>query len=286
MTQGGEAGSPARTGRDLPVAIAVGVGLFVGFAVGLLWVPWLFACLVASGLGLGAVEVHRAMLRKGQSSEIVPIVIGSVISSLGGYAAVSGLIPMAPTTFVLICLCLTLIASITLRLRRGADGFLADASASAFLIAYLPLLGGSVPLLLAAEQGTARILTIVMCVVASDTGAFLVGVLAGRHKMAPVISPNKTWEGFAGGVLSAAGVGALGAAFLLHINPVIGIVLGALLSLAATVGDLVESLIKRDVGLKDMSNFLPGHGGVMDRLDSMLVAVPVGWMVLHLAMGG
>lgn len=286
MSQVDEAPKQAKAGRDLPAAIAVGVGLFAALAVGLLWAPWFFALLAAAALALGTVEVHRALLRKGMRSEIVPIAIGTVLSTLGSYAAVAAKINLAPITLVVIVLCLTLIVSLALRLRGGAEGFVGDAAASAFLIAYIPLLGASIPLLLAAPDGTKRILTIVACVVASDTGAFAVGVLLGRHKMAPKISPNKTWEGFVGGIVFSVAVGVLCSVYLLHIHWAIGVALGVLLSLAGTVGDLVESLIKRDVGLKDMSNFLPGHGGIMDRLDSMLVAVPVGWMILHLTIGG
>ncbi|AQP46752.1 phosphatidate cytidylyltransferase [Tessaracoccus aquimaris] len=286
MSQVEQAPKKAKGGRDLPAAIAVGVGLFAALAVGLIWAPWFFAILVATALGLGTIEVHRALLRKSMRSEIVPIVIGTVVSTLGSYAAVVARIDLDPTTLVIICLTATMIVALALRLRRGPEGFVGDVAASALLIAYIPLLGASVPLLLVASDGTMRILTIVACVVASDTGAFAVGVLFGRHKMAPTISPNKTWEGFAGGIVFSVAVGVLAAIYLLQIHWAIGLLLGVLLSLAGTVGDLVESLIKRDVGLKDMSNFLPGHGGVMDRLDSMLVAVPVGWMILHLTIGG
>ncbi len=286
MSQVEQTPKKAKGGRDLPAAIAVGVGLFAALAVGLIWAPWFFAILVATALGLGTIEVHRALLRKSMRSEIVPIVIGTIVSTLGSYAAVVAKIDLDPTTLVIICLAATMIVALALRLRRGPEGFVGDVAASALLIAYIPLLGASVPLLLAAPDGTMRILTIVACVVASDTGAFTVGVLFGRHKMAPTISPNKTWEGFAGGIVFSVAVGVLCAIYLLQIHWAIGLLLGVLLSLAGTVGDLVESLIKRDVGLKDMSNFLPGHGGVMDRLDSMLVAVPVGWMILHLTIGG
>lgn len=275
-----------KAGRDLPAAIAVGVALFAAAVVGLLWAPWFFALLAAAGLGLGTVEVYRALALKGMRAEVVPICIGTVVSSLGAYALVLVHGTLTPTAFVIICLCLTMIVSLALRLRGGQDGFIKDAAASAFIIAYLPLLGASVPLLLAAPQGTLRILVIIACVIGSDTGAYITGVSFGRHKMAPVISPNKTWEGFAGGLVFSATLGVLGAVFFLQISWIIGLALGLLLSLAGTVGDLVESLIKRDVGLKDMSNFLPGHGGVMDRLDSMLVALPVGWAVLHLTVGG
>lgn len=283
-----DAQAPVRTvkaGRNLPAAISVGVVLFAAVAIGLVWAPWFFALLAATGLALGAVEVYRALLLKGMRAEIVPIVIGTVASLLGAYVAVFADSDLTPMATVIICLSVTMIASLALRLRRGQEGFVADVAASAFILAYIPLLGAAVPLLLAAEHGTMRILLIIIGVIASDTGAYIAGVLLGRHKMAPRISPSKTWEGFAGGIVLAAVAGVLGAIFLLDISWVIGLLLGVLLSLAGTAGDLIESLIKRDVGLKDMSNFLPGHGGVMDRLDSMLVAFPVGWAVLHLTVG-
>ncbi|MBK7820748.1 MAG: CDP-archaeol synthase [Tessaracoccus sp.] len=274
-----------KAGRNLPVAIGVGVGLFVPLAAGLIWAPWFFTLIIAVGLGLAVVEVHRALLRKDMRAEIVPIVIGTVVSVLGGYLAGRVDLHISAVGFAAICLAATMLAALTSRLFRGADGFIRDAAASAFLIAYIPLMGVFVPLLLAADHGRLRILIVIMCVIASDVGAFAVGVLFGRHKMAPSISPGKTWEGFAGGVTVTAIVGALGVSFLLDTPWWVGLILGALCALGATVGDLVESLIKRDAGLKDMSNFLPGHGGIMDRIDSMLVAVPVGWLVLHLALG-
>lgn len=274
-----------KAGRNLPVAIGVGLTLFVALAVGLVWVPWFFVALVAVGLGLAAIEVHRALLRKGMRAEIVPIAIGTVISVLGGYLAARAEIRLTPSTFVVICLGGTLIAALVTRLRRGAEGFLRDVSASAFIIAYIPLLGVFLPLLMSPPDGRWRVLAVVACTVASDTGAYASGVLLGRHKLAPRISPAKTWEGFVGGVAFAAAVGAAATVFLLGAPWWLGVLLGLLVAPAATVGDLVESLIKRDAGIKDMSNFLPGHGGIMDRLDSMLLAVPVGWFVLHLALG-
>ncbi|HJE51975.1 MAG TPA: phosphatidate cytidylyltransferase [Tessaracoccus flavescens] len=281
--------APAKTskaGRDLPAAIGVGLGLVAVIAVGLIWAPWLFISLVAAGLALGAVEIHRALLLKGMHSAIYPIVIGIVISVLGGYLVSIVDLRIEPTTFVVICLSAMVIAALTNRLFGGAQGFIKDVAASALIIAYIPLQGVFVPLLMGASDGALRILTVILCVAASDTGAYATGVLFGRHKMAPSISPSKTWEGFAGGVLVTMGIGVLCAVFLLGAPWWVGLPLGGLISLAGTLGDLVESLIKRDAGIKDMSNFLPGHGGIMDRLDSMLVAVPVGWLVLHLALGG
>ena len=141
-------------------------------------------------------------------------------------------------------------------------------------------------MMMAEPGGTRRIIAVMACVVASDTGAYAVGSLLGKHKMAPHISPSKTWEGLAGSIVTSALIGMAAALWCLGASWELGLVLGLCIAPAATLGDLVESLIKRDAGLKDMSNLLPGHGGFMDRLDSMLVAMPMGWLVLNLGMGG
>lgn len=274
-----------RAGRNLPAAIAVGIGLVVVAGVGLLVLPWLFVVLVAALLVLAVKEVSDALLRKGMHAEVVPIMIGTAISVAGGYLTSRYELGMAAPTFIVICLSAMLIASMTARLRGGPQGFLRDVAASALLIAYIPMLGVFVPLLLGSTDGPYRIITVVSCVVMADVGAYGTGVLLGKHKMAPTISPSKTWEGFAGSLFFAALVGAIFTVLLLDAAWWVGVILGLTCAAAATLGDLVESLFKRDAGLKDMSNFLPGHGGVMDRLDSLLMAVPVGWFVLHLALG-
>lgn len=276
----------SRAGRDLPAAVGVGLSLIAVVGVGLIWLPWLFIVFAAVALGAAVIEVHRALLRKGMQAVWAPIAVGTVVSVLGGYFVSVEDVGIEDTTFVVICLCAMLIASLVGRLFGGAEGFIRDISASTLLIAYIPLLGVFVPLLMGASDGNLRMLAIIVVVAASDTGAYATGVLFGRHKMAPAISPSKTWEGTGGGVALSAIVGTVLTVYLLGGPWWVGAILGVLCSLAGTTGDLVESLIKRDAGIKDMSNFLPGHGGVMDRLDSMLVAVPVGWLVLHLALGG
>lgn len=275
----------SRAGRNLPVAIGVGLVLIVAVAFGLLVAPWFFILLVAAALCLGVKEVNDALLRKGMHPEVVPIVLGTAVSVIGGYIVAQYDVGMVPSTFIVICLGATMLASLALRLRKGAEGFLRDAAASALLIAYIPLLGVFVSLLMGATQGELRFITIVLCTVLADTGAYATGVLLGKHKMAPSISPSKTWEGFAGSLFFAGLAGVLLVVFLLGGPWWLGLVTGLACGVAGTLGDLVESLIKRDAGLKDMSNFLPGHGGVMDRLDSLLMAVPVGWFILHLGLG-
>lgn len=275
-----------KAGRDLPMAIGVGLVLLAALAVGLLWAPWFFVLISAVSLSLAVVEIHRALLRKGMHAQVKTIVAGTLVSVLGAYAMFRWNLGLPPTTFAVICVCGTVVACLVARLLLAREGFIRDIAASALIIAYIPLMGVFIPLMMAEPGGTRRIIAVVACVVASDTGAYAIGSLLGRHKMAPHISPSKTWEGFAGSIATSAVIGVAAALWCLGASWELGLVLGLCIAPAATLGDLVESLIKRDAGLKDMSNFLPGHGGFMDRLDSMLVAMPMGWLVLHLGMGG
>ena len=276
-----------RAGRNLPAAIGVGLALLVPVFVGLIWVDWVFVGYVTGMLCLAAVEVSRALRRVGMHAETVPIVAGTALCLLGVYwVGANPELGVSPMTVIVSTLGGTVIASILARLFREEPlGFVRDVAASAFVIAYIPLIGLFVALLMVPDDGPARIVTLLVCVVLSDTGAYATGVLFGSHKMAPKISPSKTWEGFAGALCWTV-VGAVCCAqWILHIHWWVGIPLGIVVAMAATVGDLTESLIKRDAGLKDMSNWLPGHGGIMDRLDSMLMAFPVGWFILNIAMG-
>ena len=181
---------------------------------------------------------------------------------------------------------LTVMAALIWRLPKGAPGFVRDMSASLAIIAYVPLLGSFAPLMLAGERGAARVVTFLLIVVMNDVGGYVAGVLFGKHQMAPRISPKKSWEGFAGSVFFGIVAGVLMAVYGLHVPFWVGILLGVCLVSVATCGDLVESMIKRDLGIKDMSSFLPGHGGVMDRLDSLLVAAPVAWVIMYVLVPG
>ena len=281
-----QAAPTPKAGRDLPMAIGVGLALLAALAVGLLWAPWLFVLISAVSLSLAVVEIHRALLRKGMHAQVKTIVAGTLVSVLGAYAMFRWNLGLPPTTFAVICVCGTVVACLVARLLQAREGFIRDIAASALIIAYIPLMGVFIPLMMAEPGGTRRIIAVMACVVASDTGAYAVGSLLGKHKMAPHISPSKTWEGLAGSIVTSAIIGIVAALWCLGASWELGLVLGLCIAPAATLGDLVESLIKRDAGLKDMSNLLPGHGGFMDRLDSMLVAMPMGWLVLNLGMGG
>jgi phosphatidate cytidylyltransferase len=167
------------------------------------------------------------------------------------------------------------------RLRGGVAGYVMDATAAVFTIVYVPFLGGFVALLLREDDGALAIVTFILVTIASDIGGYAVGVVAGKHPMAPVISPKKSWEGFAGSAVSCVVVGWLSVSYLLDGRWWVGVLLGLIAVVMATLGDLCESVIKRDLGIKDMSNIIPGHGGLMDRLDSLLATAAPTWLLLH-----
>lgn len=264
---------PSRAGRDLPAAIAVGVVLGAAILVSLFTVRYVFIGIVAAAIAVGTVELAGAF-RKSANIRIalVPVLVG-------GQAMIWLAWPFgregALTAFVL-----TVLGCLLWRLRGGADGYLRDVGASVFAAAYLPLFASFAAMLVPPEDGVGRVLSFMVVVVASDTGGYVAGVLRGKHQMAPSISPKKTWEGFAGSLVAGVVAGALSLMFLLDGQAWQGVLFGAAIVLTATLGDLMESLIKRDLGIKDMGNLLPGHGGLMDRLDSLLPSAVVSWLLL------
>lgn len=263
----------SRAGRNLPAAIAVGVALGAAILVSLFTVRFLFIGIVAAAIALGTIELARA-LRKAADIRLalVPVLVG-------GQATIWLAWPFgregALTAFVL-----TVFACLFWRLPRGADGYLRDVAASIFATAYLPLFAAFAAMLVPPEDGVGRVLAFMIGVVASDTGGYIAGVLRGKHPMAPSISPKKTWEGFAGSMIAGIGAGVLTLSVILDGQAWQGVIFGAAIVLTATLGDLVESLIKRDLGIKDMGDLLPGHGGIMDRLDSLLPSAVVSWLLL------
>jgi phosphatidate cytidylyltransferase len=276
-----------RAGRNLPAAIGIGVGLGAYVVLSLIYLKPAFVVLVAVALVLAAVELHEALKKQGMTSTIIPIAIGSVAIAFGSYFAGRQVpVDFSTPSVLLGSLALTVLASLIWRMPKGAAGYVRDAAASLLIIAYVPLLGSFAALMLAEGHGGARIVTFLLVVVMSDTGGYVAGVLFGKHPMAPKISPKKSWEGLGGSFAFATAAGVCMAIFVLDVPFWVGIILGVSLVAVGTCGDLIESMIKRDLGIKDMSSFLPGHGGVMDRLDSLLVAAPIAWLIMYLLVPG
>ncbi len=263
---------PINTGRNLPVAIAVGVGLGGLVILTLLTLPVTFLVLVAVIVGLAMTELRHVLATKQTLIPIIPIAVGGALMFVLAYW-------QGPRD-MLAALAVTFVAVLAWRLSGGISGYVRDVTAGVFALIYLPTMASFVALMLAQPQGAHRALLFVILVVCSDTGGYFAGILFGRHPMAPTISPKKTWEGLAGAVLLSLAAGALGMCFLLHARIWQGLVLGAAAVAAAALGDLVASMIKRDLDIKDMGSILPGHGGVLDRIDAMLIVAPVAWLLM------
>jgi phosphatidate cytidylyltransferase len=271
---GQEAGQrqPIATGRNLPVAIVVGV-LLGGLAlVTLFTVKATFLLYVGAVVAMALWELSRALGSRDVNLALVPVAAGG--------AAMLTLAYWVGSRAALAALALTFVVLLAWRLPRGAAGYVRDVTASVFTLAYLPLMAMFVALMLARADGDRRVLLFIILTVCSDVGGYFAGILFGRHQLAPVISPKKTWEGLAGSAVACLAGGAIGLPLLLHGRVWQGLLLGAVAVAAATLGDLVESMIKRDLQIKDMGTILPGHGGILERLDSLLIMAPVVWLAL------
>ncbi len=265
---------PSRAGRDLPVAVGVGVGLGALVLASLFVVKEAFLVLAALAVVVSVWEVADAFAARRIAVSRVPVLVGGVGMLVSAFAGGEEALLSA---FALTCL-----AVMVWRSLEGADGAVRDVAAGLFTAAYVPFLAGFAMLLLAADDGPRRIALFILVTIASDIGGYVAGVLFGRHPMAPSVSPKKSWEGLAGSVLVCLVAGALGVVLLLDGPWWAGAVLGLAAALTATVGDLSESMLKRDLGIKDMGSLLPAHGGVMDRLDSLLPTAPVTYLLLAL----
>ena len=269
------AGRTSRAGRDLGSAILVGLALGAIILVPLLTVRQTFVGVLAAATAVATWEL-RGALRRGAGIEVpLPVLL------VGGQAMIWLSWPFGLSGLAL-AFAATALGCLVWRMRAGAAHYLRDVSAGLFTAVYVPLFCAFAAMLTVAPDGVGRVLTFMLCVVASDVGGYAVGVLAGKHPMAPTISPKKSWEGFAGSQVAGMITGALTVSLMLGGPWWAGALTGALLVISATLGDLVESLVKRDLGIKDMGNLLPGHGGLMDRLDSMLPTAVVSYFVLGL----
>ncbi|WP_345633918.1 phosphatidate cytidylyltransferase [Streptomyces thinghirensis] len=266
-------------GRDLGAAIGVGVGLGAVIVASLFVVKAVFVGVVAVAVVVGLWELTKRLEeRKGIKAPLVPLAIGGAAMVVAGYVrgAEGAWVAMA----------LTALAVLVWRMTEPPEGYLKDVTAGLFAAFYVPFLATFVAMMLMADDGSRRVLTFLVLTVVSDTGAYAVGWRFGKTKLAPRISPGKTREGLLGAVAFAMVAGALCMQFMIDGGTWWqGLLLGLAVAVSATLGDLGESMIKRDLGIKDMGTLLPGHGGIMDRLDSLLPTAPVVWLLLVIFVG-
>ncbi|MFJ4848830.1 MULTISPECIES: phosphatidate cytidylyltransferase [unclassified Streptomyces] len=274
-------GGPAKksAGRNLRAAIGVGVGLGVVILASLFIVKAVFVAVVAAAVVVGLWELtSRLAERKGIKAPLIPLAVGGAAMVVAGYArgAEGAWVAMA----------LTALAVLVWRMVEPPENYLRDVTAGVFAAFYVPFLATFVVMMLASHDGPWRVFVFLLLTVVSDTGAYAVGWRFGTHKLAPRISPGKTREGLVGAVTFAMAAGALSMQYLIDGGRWWqGLLLGLAVAASATLGDLGESMIKRDLGIKDMGKLLPGHGGIMDRLDSLLPTAPVVWLLLVIFVG-
>jgi phosphatidate cytidylyltransferase len=267
----------SRAGRNLPAAVASAVVLAALVLVTLFTVTWLFAALVVVALLIAVHELFQAFAESSIRLARSPIYVGVVVIPAVAYAWGATALLASTGAVVLVVL--------IWRIRRGYTGYVRDVTASVFVVAYLPLMAGFLMLTLAADNGAERVVVFVLLTVSNDIGGYSAGVLFGKHPMAPQISPKKSWEGFAGSILLQGAVGAASFVLLLDAPWWQGLVAGLVMTVTATAGDFAESAIKRDLGVKDMGTILPGHGGMMDRLDSLVPNAFTSWALFTVFLG-
>ena len=261
-----------KAGRNLPAAIGVGLALGAVIVASLLVEKVAFLGVIALAVLFGLRELSNALKERGIVLPLVPACVGGLGILAAAYFSGEGALASV--------LALTAVAILVWRLADGAEGYLRDATAGILAVVYIPFLAGFAALMTAEDHGAERVLLFLLLVVCNDTGGYAAGVLIGRHPMAPKISPKKSWEGLIGSVVLAGAAGAIGLNLMLHGQYWQGALTGAAVAASATLGDLCESMIKRDLGIKDMGHLLPGHGGIMDRLDSLLPTAPVVYLLL------
>ena len=265
-----------RTGRNLPAAIGVGAVMGGLVLLTLLTVKATFLLYMGAAVLIALDELIKALRQKQINVPIIPVGLGTVAALACTYWL--GYRGMAAAV------ALTVLAVLGHRLTTTTENYVRDVTAGVFATIYIPFLASFVSAMLAApHDGNKRVITFVVIVICSDIGGYFAGITLGRgarHPMAPKISPKKTWEGFAGSMTACLIAGWLTMTLLLHGHAWQGLLLGAAVVVTAIAGDLIESSIKRDLDIKDMGTLLPGHGGLLDRLDSLLLSAPVVWLLL------
>ena len=263
-----------RAGRKLFPSIAVSLSLVALVWFALAYRREIFAVVVAVAVLLGIREIVRAFNASGIYISSAGLMIAALALSYATWNG--GVAGLAVATAIAIPVLLIQL------LTRGPEGFVASATATTFSLLYLPFLGGFLILLGRTSTGLERVMTFVVLVGCNDTFGYIVGVLIGKHALVPKISPKKSWEGLIGSLVFTTAGGILAFTYILEMQWWIGAVVGLMIVFTATCGDLIESAMKRDLALKDMGSLLPGHGGMLDRLDSVLISAPALWLALEL----
>ena len=269
----------SKAGRNLPAAI--GVSLLLGGMVisTLIFAPRGWVVILSVAMAIASHEVVKRLREAGYSIPLIPLLVGGqamiwltwpfgAAGALGGYGGT-----------VLVCLIWRLLSQ---GLQSQPVNYLRDVAVTIFLATWIPLFAAFGALLVYPEDGWARVFAFMLTVAFSDIGGYAAGVLFGKHRMVPAISPKKSWEGLAGSLVCGIAGAVLAVTFLMHKPWWVGVPLGIMLVITATLGDLVESQFKRDLGIKDMGTLLPGHGGLMDRIDGALPSAVATWIVLSL----
>ncbi|STD05675.1 Phosphatidate cytidylyltransferase [Dermatophilus congolensis] len=263
----------SKGGRNLPVAVGVGVALGVLALASLFVAPWGWLLLLTPAIVFAVLELRNGFVAGGHEVPLVPVVVGASVMPLAAYlGGPAALLVIFGVEAGAVIVWRTLIG----HLRTG----IRDIGSGVFVLGYVPFLASFTALMLTAPEGHWRVIAFVLVTVCSDIGGFIAGVRFGKTSMSPSVSPHKSWEGFAGSVVMCALAGAVMFAFPLGAAWWQGVLFGGLLAMCATLGDLTESMLKRDLGIKDFGKVLPGHGGLMDRMDSLLVCAPVAWIVM------
>lgn len=273
MTEQAATKGGGRAGRNLPAATAVGLGLLALVTFALFYVPLLFVAIATFASFMAVREMSHALQIRDR------YVVKEV--ALPAAVALPVLAYFFGPDYSLSAVALLVIAAAWVRLRRDVPGYFNDLASTVLLIAYVPLLIGFGTAMLRDDLGPQRVICMILLTAGNDTGGYFTGMFFGRHPMAPGISPNKSWEGMAGSLVTQGLLGAFIVPMLLPIEAWQGLLLGLVMSVTATIGDLAESAIKRDLGVKDMSDAIPGHGGFMDRLDSLLINAVVAWVAFQ-----
>ena len=260
----------ARTGRDLIVAILIGLALGAMLVSSLAFEKWVFVPIAIAIVLLSTYEIARALRQAGRRIDIVPQLLGALLLAISASLADWWLSWVVLFAVIFVIIVWRMVGQMIAADGRTYGNVLADVLISAFVPAYVPFLASLTIVLVRQDGGQWWLLGFIIVVVAADTSAYVVGMLLGKHAMAPRISPNKTWEGFAGAVVGSCVAATLVAVYMLQLPVWTGPILGLTILGTATLGDLAESMLKRDLGVKDMSSWLPGHGGLLDRIDSIL----------------